>query len=124
MWPTRVWTDPMTETKKEVSPQKAAALVRDFYDSLSRGRIVDALNLVATDAVFRDEAGKESRGIIAVARSLLPYREPDGITVEKVESEGPDVHVLFRTKKKPRGYRSLISVERGRIRSVSVERTS
>jgi len=124
MWPTRVWTDAMTETKKEVSPQKAAALVREFYDSLSRGRMVDALNLVATDAVFRDEAGKESRGISAVARSLLPYREPDGITVEKVESEGPDVHVLFRTKKKPRGYRSLISVDRGRIRSVSVERTS
>src|SRR5205823_14538112 len=99
-------------------------LVGGGDDGRSGGGMVGGLNLVARVAVLGDEAGRESRGIIAVARSLLPYRGPDGIAVGKVESEGPDVHVLFRTKKKARGYRSLVSVERGRIRSVSVERTS
>jgi ketosteroid isomerase-like protein len=112
----------MSETNAEVSPQRAAALVREFYDSLSSGRMVDALNLVATDAVLRDEAGKESRGISAIARTLLPYREPNVISVEKVEEDGPDVQVLFQTRKKPRRYRSSISVDRGRIRSVRLER--
>ena len=123
MWPTRVWSGTMTEAYTDVSAKQAAALVRAFYESLSRGRMVDALNLVATDAVLRDEAGKESRGIGEIARSLLPYREQDAIAVEKVESEGPDVQVLYRTKK-TRKYRSSISVDRGRIRSVRLERTS
>jgi ketosteroid isomerase-like protein len=108
----------------EVSRKEAAALVSQFYDALSRGLMVDALNLVATDAVLRDEAGSESRGIGAIARSLLPYREPGALAVEQVEGEGPEVHVLFRTNKKPRRYRSSISVERGRIQSVRLERTA
>jgi hypothetical protein len=112
------------EMSTDVSRKEAAKLVSQFYDALSRGLMVDALNLVATDAVLRDESGSESRGIGAIARSLLPYREPGGIAVEQVEGEGPEVHVLYRTNKKPRRYRGSISVERGRIQSVRLERTA
>ena len=108
----------------ETTRKDAASVVTQFYEALSRGLMVDALNLVATDAVLQDEAGGESRGIGAIARSLLPYREPGAIAVEEVEGEGPEVHVLYRTNKKPRRYRGSISVERGRIQSVRVERTA
>ena len=114
----------MSESDTKVSSKEAAALVRAFYESLARGRMVDALDLVATDAVLRDEAGNESRGIGAIARSLLPYREPDAIALEQIESAGSDVHVQFRTKKRARRYRGSISVDRGRIRSVRLERTA
>ena len=107
-----------------MSPKEAAALVREFYNSLSRGHMVDALNLVATDAVLSDESWKESRGIGAIARTLLPYREPDEIALEQIDSDGPEVHVQFRTKKRARRYRGSISVDRGRIRSLRLERTS
>jgi ketosteroid isomerase-like protein len=116
-------TELMSETDTKVSSKEAADLVSAFYESLARGRMVDALDLVATDAVMSDEAGNESRGIGAIARSLLPYREPDGIALERIESTGPDVHVQFRTKKRARRYRGSISVDRGRIRSVRLERT-
>src|SRR5437660_1691362 len=69
----------MNESDTKVSSKEAAALVSAFYESLARGRMVDALDLVATDAVLRDESGNESRGIGAIARSLLPYRGPLGL---------------------------------------------
>jgi len=124
MWMTSVSTGTMSESDTKVSSKEAAALVRAFYESLARGRMVDALDLVATDAVLRDEAGNESRGIGAIARSLLPYREPDAIALEQIESAGSDVRVQFRTKKWARRYRGSISVDRGRIRSVRLERTA
>src|SRR5438046_9003025 len=96
---TSVSTGTMRETDTKVTSKDAGALVRAVYESLARGRRVDALDLVATDAVLRDEAGNESRGIGAIARSLLPYREPDAIALEQIESACSDVHVQFRTKK-------------------------
>src|SRR2546430_13822971 len=122
MWMTCVATGPMSESDTKVSSKEAAALVRAFYESLARGQMVDALDLVATDAVLRDEAGNESRGIGAIARSLLPYREPDAIALEQIESAGSDVHVQFRTKKRARRYQGSIFVDRGRIRSLHLER--
>lgn len=114
------WSRSMTEGTVEVSAQEAAAIVREFYDALAGGRMVDALSLVATDAVLQDEKGDESRGIGAIARSLLPYRSPNGISLESVESITPDVSVLFR-KAKSRRLRGHFSVDRGRIRSVRFE---
>src|SRR5439155_2807862 len=67
MWMTSVSTGTMSESDTKESSKEAAALVRAFYESLARGRMVDALDLVATDAVLRDEAGNESRGIGAIA---------------------------------------------------------
>lgn len=114
------WLGSMTEGTVELSAQEAAAIVREFYDALAAGRMVDALSLVATDAVLQDEQGGESRGIGAIARSLLPYRKPNGISLESVESIAPDVSVLFR-KAKSRRLRGHFSVDRGRIRSVRFE---
>lgn len=110
----------MSESIVETPSQEAAAIVRKFYDSLALGRMVDALDLVATDAVLRDEKGDESRGIREIATSLLPYRKPHGITLERIESTTPDVRVLFR-KARSRRLRGLFSVDRGRIRSVRFE---
>lgn len=111
----------MVETTVEVSAQEAAAIVRKFYDSLAGGRMVDALDLVATDAILQDEKGDESRGIRAIAASLLPYRKPHGISLESIESTAPEVRVLFR-KANSRRLRGHFSVDRGRIRSVRFER--
>ena len=38
-----------------VPPLEAAEVVRRFYESLSRGQVVEALDLFATDAVLWDE---------------------------------------------------------------------
>src|SRR5256886_17097302 len=103
----------MNESDTKVSSKEAAALVSAFYESLARGRMVDALDLVATDAVLRDEAGNESRGIGAIARSLLPYREPDAIALEQIESAGSGVDVQFRTKKRGRRGRGAALLGRG-----------
>lgn len=110
----------MPETTVDVSRQEAAAIVRKFYDFLADGRMVDALDLVATDAILRDEKGEESRGIREIATSLLPYRKPHGISLERIESTAPDVRVVFR-KAKSRRLRGHFSVDRGRIRSVRFE---
>ncbi|HLB69238.1 MAG TPA: hypothetical protein VJN63_12430 [Thermoplasmata archaeon] len=112
----------MPETTVEMPPQEAAAIVRKFYDSLAGGRMVDALDLVATDAILQDEKGGESRGIRAIAASLLPFRKPDGISLEAIESTTPDVRVVFRMDKSRR-LRGHFSVDHGRIRSVRFERT-
>lgn len=101
---------------------EAKRIVRKFYDSLALGRMIDALDLLATDATLQDETGSESRGIRAIATRLLPYREAHAISLESLEGEGPDVSVVFRTKKR-RQYRGSFSVDRGRIRSVRFERT-
>jgi len=111
---------PMNESTVEKSPREAAAIVREFYDSLARGRMIDALALVAPDATLRDESGGESRGIRAIATSLLPYRKPHGISLESIESTFPDVRVLFR-KGKSRSLRGHFLVDHGRIRSVRFE---
>ncbi|MGI0150236.1 MAG: hypothetical protein ACREDF_11990 [Thermoplasmata archaeon] len=113
----------MSESIVEKSPEEAMAIVRQFYDSLARGRMIDALDLVATDATLRDEKGGESRGIRAIATSLLPYRKPHGISLERIESTSPDVSVLFR-KDKSRRLRGHFSVDHGRIRSVRFERAA
>jgi len=112
----------MSESTVEMPPDEAAEIVRKFYESLAGGRMIDALDLVATDAILEDETGDESRGIRAIAASLLPYREPRAILLERIESAGPDVSVVFRTDKKRR-YRGSISVDRGRIRAMRLERT-
>ncbi len=77
---TSVSTGTMSESDTKVASKEAAALVRAFYESLARGRMVDALDLVATDAVLRDEAGNESRGIGAIARSSSERRNGHGAT--------------------------------------------
>ena len=117
---TAAWLHPMGEGTVEMPPQEAAAIVRKFYDSLAGGRMVDALDLVAMDAVMQDENGAKSRGIRAIAKSLLPYRKPHAIALESVESTTPDVSVLFR-KARSRRLRGHFLVDRGRIQSVLFE---
>jgi hypothetical protein len=110
----------MPEEYSELSPEEAKAIVSEFVDSLTEGRMVDALNLLATDAVLHDEAGVEQRGIGAIAKSLLPYREPHAVDFETMETAGNDVRVLFRGKK-ARRFSGSFSVSRGRIRSLRLE---
>ena len=44
-------TELMSETDTKVSSKEATDLVSAFYESLARGRMVDALDLVATDVI-------------------------------------------------------------------------
>ena len=106
-----------------VPPLEAAEVVRRFYESLSRGQVVEALDLFATDAVLWDEQGSESRGIRAITTALLAYREPHPIALDRIESIGSNVRVHFRTEKSRR-YRGIFAVDHGRIRLVRLERTS
>ena len=110
----------VTEGYTDLSPDEAEAVVSEFVDSLSEGRMIDALNLIATDAVLQDESGHEQRGIRAIAKSLLPYREPHAVDLEKIETAGTDVRVLFR-RKKSRTLRGSFSVSQGRISSLRLE---
>ena len=105
----------------QLPPKEAAHVVREYYDSLSEGRVVDALNLFSTDAVLTDDAGKESKGIREIAASLLEYRKPSSVSLEALEDRGHEVLALYRTGR-ARRYRGVFCVDRGRIRSVRVER--
>ncbi|HYU06325.1 MAG TPA: nuclear transport factor 2 family protein [Thermoplasmata archaeon] len=105
----------------QLSPKEAAHVVREYYESLSQGRVVDALNLFSTDATFTDEEGKESKGIREIAASLLEYRKPNSVSLERLEDRGREVLALYHTSR-TRHYRGVFSVDRGRIRSVRVER--
>ncbi len=104
-----------------VPPLEAEEVVRKFYEALSGGQMVDALDLFSTDATLTDEGGQESRGIRAIATSLLEYRKPRSVTLDRVESRGPEVLALYRIPRRGR-YRGRFAVDRGRIRSVRVER--
>ena len=105
----------------QLSPKEAAHVVREYYDSLSQGRVVDALNLFSTDATLTDEAGKESKGLREIAASLLEYRKPNTVSLDRLEDRGREVLALYHTGQ-ARRYRGVFSVDRGRIRSVRVER--
>jgi hypothetical protein len=84
----------------EVSvPLPPEEVVRRFYGFLARGQLVDALDLFTTDARLREGTKRESSGIRAIAASLLPYREPQEISVERVEADGPEVRAVVRSKK-------------------------
>src|SRR5947209_16715507 len=84
----------------EVSvPLPPEEVVRRFYEFLARGQLVDALDLFTTHARLREGSKRESSGIRAIAASLLPYREPQEISVEQVEADGSDVRAVVRSKK-------------------------
>ena len=99
-----------------VPPLEAEEVVRKFYASLARGEMVDALDLFSTDAVLTDEEGNELHGIRSIASSLLEYRTPRSILLDRVTTDGPTVVAEVRSDAKRR-YRGVFSVSGGRIRS-------
>src|SRR5947208_13382741 len=117
--PTDEWYRTMG-SKGETAPLRAEEVVRRFYDFLAHGRLVDALNLFTTDARLRDASGRESAGILASTSSLLSYRVPQDIAVERMEPEDGEIRATVRS---PSG-RSVgrFSVARGRIKSLRLER--
>jgi SnoaL-like domain len=98
------------------------ALARRFLDSLQKGRVVDALDALAPDAVLTDPPGKARHGLREIAESLRAYRTPDQLEVDRIESEGEEVSALVRVVRKEKRalqqYRANIVVRRGRIASV------
>lgn len=104
----------------ELPSYDAEQVVRRFYEALEQGRMVEALDLFAPGAVIRDAEGKESSGIREIATSLLPYRTAHRIFLEGIERQGPEVRATVRTPK--RRFRGVFSVNRGRIRSLRIER--
>jgi hypothetical protein len=106
-----------TEASVPLPPEE---VVRRFYGFLARGQLVDALDLFTTDARFREGSKRESAGIRAIAASLLAYREPQEISVESVDADGPEVRAVVRSKKG----RSVgrFSIARGRIQTAQIQR--
>ncbi len=104
-----------TEVSGPLPPEE---VVRRFYGFLARGQLVDALDLFTTDARLREGTKRESSGIRAIAASLLRYREPQEISVERVEADGAEVRAVVRSKEG----RSIgrFSVARGRIRAAQM----
>jgi len=111
----------MSQRTMHTPPLSGSQVVRKFFDSLARAQMVDALDLVATDAVLRDEKDHESRGIRAIATSLLPYRKPESITLDRIETAGSDVQAFFRNNRSQRR-RGVFTVDGGRIRAIRLER--
>src|SRR2546428_13558239 len=105
----------------EVSvPLPPEEVVRRFYEFLARGQLVDALDLFTTDARLREGSKRESSGIRAIAASLLPYREPQEISAEQVEADGPQVRAVGRSQNGRSGGR--FSGAGGRIQRAHVPR--
>ncbi len=112
----------MSATTAEREWETPDALARRFLDSLQKGRVVDALDALAPDAVLTDPPGKARHGLREIAESLRPYRTPDRLEVDRIEAEGDEVSALVRVvrkeKKALQRYRANIVVRQGRIASV------
>jgi ketosteroid isomerase-like protein len=112
----------MSATTADHETETPDALARRFLDSLQKGRVVDALEALAPDAVLTEPPGKDRHGLREIAESLRPYRTPDRLAIDQIESEGDEVSALVRVVRKEKQalqrYRANIVVRRGRIASV------
>lgn len=100
-------------------------LAHRFLQSLQNGRLVDALDTLAPDAVVSDGEGPDRHGLREIAASLLPYRTPDRLIVEGIEATGGTVRARVRVvpgpRKSGRRYNARIDVRAGRIRAVDFQ---
>jgi hypothetical protein len=94
-------------------------IVLGFFESLKDGRVVDALNVFATDALLRDDQGRDHRGIKEIAASFANRRKPSDIFVEDIKHQGDRVVALVRLKGGKRCLHSF-HLKNGRVHSLRV----
>ncbi len=115
----------MTGETKSPGPNTNEALVRDYFDALRRGAIVDALNAFATDATFLGEDGRSRRGIREIAAFFANRRDPLTIQVDAVERVQGSIIARVRVQDGRSGrteeYRDVFRLSGQRIRSLTVE---
>lgn len=69
---------------------------RRFLQALHDGRVLDALDAFAPDAVIREDGAREHRGLRAIALSLLPYREAGRVDIIGLHRSTQGVTALLR----------------------------
>ena len=102
----------------------AETLVRQYFDALRAGRIVDALDVFATDAILRDAQGGVHRGIREIAATFVHTREPRRIEIVALSRDRDRViaTVEIRAKgvKRPLRFRDVFHIDGQRVRSLTV----
>ncbi len=107
--------------------ESAVDVAQRFLQALEDGRIIDALDTFAADAVIREGDGHERRGMRAIALSLLPYRTPGRVEVVEVRRSTHGATAYLRAHPGPgagiREYRATFRVAGNRIRSMYLKPT-
>ncbi len=112
----------MSETQTMRADER---VVRTYLTALNNGQTLDALNAFSLDARFRDEAGRERRGIREIARAFATRERPLQVDIEDLENDGESVAVRLRMTypggQRKREYRSVFRISRNRIRSLVID---
>jgi len=106
-----------------VEPEVAARLMRQYHEGRRRGRVVDVLDVFATDAVLEDERGRLHRGIKEIAATFARERNPVPLEVLSVEPAGADMTATVRVSKAKdaRTLRETFGFAKRRVRSLRIE---
>ena len=109
---------------QEPAAGAAERLVRQYFEALRHGRIVDALDVFATDAVFQDANGDVHRGIRAIAASFAHTREPLHLDIVALSRNGDRVTAMVEIRGteggRPLRYRDVFHIDGKRVRSLTV----
>jgi ketosteroid isomerase-like protein len=115
----------MLETMNPGNGEPEEALVRSYLAALNNGESIEALNAFATDALYRDESGREQRGIREIVAAFVRRQKPLSVEIEELQRDGDAVSVRMRmtypAKDAPRVYRSVFRVQGDRIRSLVID---
>ena len=111
----------MTQSRNtlETPPEET---VRRFLDALASGRVLDALDAFAMDAVIQDARGKEHRGIREIVEFVnrLP---PGSLRAEDIVKERDTVTATVRSQAGGREerVRHTYTFGGGRVRSLRID---
>lgn len=111
----------MTETAA-VESEVAARLVRQYHEGQRRGRVVDVLDVFATDAVLEDDGGMH-RGIREIAARFARARKPVPLEVLSVQPQEKGLMATVRLSKAKdaKTYRETFGFHGGRVHSLRIE---
>jgi hypothetical protein len=111
----------MTPSKNtlETPPEET---VRRLLDALASGRVLDALDTFAMDAVIRDARGEEHRGIREIVEFVNRLR-PGSMRAEDIEKERDTVTATVRSRTGGREERArhTYTLGGGRVRSLRID---
>jgi hypothetical protein len=114
----------MSMSVRERIATSAESLVAQYFDALRTGRIVDALDVFATDATLLDAQGVEHRGIRSIAAAFARAREPMRIEilalVQDKDRVTATVEISARDGAGPLRFRDVFDIQGGRVRSLSI----
>ena len=101
-------------------------LARRYFEALHRGRIVDALEVFATDATLRDETGARHRGIREITSSFVRSARPIHVNVVSLNGLNGHIIAIVEMGKGPGGavarYRAAFQIDGDRVRSLAIAR--